>query len=243
MVRASLYTLYKNADLLPESIVIVSDGSWDPCVGVDYFKKYTLPIECVKWETSASYYQEKCPSLTAWANKHIWGKKMTAILYYSESKKVLFSDPDVLWFGNPFSEMELSDTCFKVSVDNSHNYDNACIKELGLTSLYDTPEPSNCGVVFIHGGLSLLDADALECIDYEANHAGPFAEQTVFALMDRKFDNRWEMKEISSEISDVKHFFSLKPIISNKTMIARHYLWMLKWIYWRMVILEILRYK
>ena len=37
MVAASLYTLFKTSDFLPNNIAIVSDGSWLPEVGENYF--------------------------------------------------------------------------------------------------------------------------------------------------------------------------------------------------------------
>lgn len=184
------------------------------------------------WDMCASYYQTSCPSLYKWAKRHIWGKKMAAILFYSEQYKVLFSDPDILWFGTPLSEAELETCKLKLSIDNSHNYDDTFIKECGFERLYDTSEPINCGAVFISGGLSLLSKEALKCIDYEAEHCGPFAEQTVFAIMDLDFNCRWSMKQITSEINDmIQSFFS--KTIKYDNMIARHYLWRLKWIYWK----------
>ena len=80
--------------------------------------------------------------------------------------------------------------------------------------------------------MALLSEDALRCIDYEAEHCGKFAEQTVFAIMDFYYNNRWSMEQITSEISDLlKSFFSKTIFYDN--MIARHYLWRLKWIYWK----------
>lgn len=232
MVAASVYSLCRNSIFVPQEVIVVSDGTWKLNEGVTYFKKHGITVECVSWDMCANYYRESCPSLYKWAKGHIWGKKMASILYYSEQNKVLFSDPDILWYGTPFSEKEIMDCKLKLSIDNSHNYDDSFIKECGFEHLYDTFEPINCGAVFISGGLSLLSSDALKCIDYEAEHCGPFAEQTVFAIMDMDFNCRWSMKQITSEISDM-----IQPLFSKtiryENMIARHYLWRLKWIYWK----------
>lgn len=232
MVAASLYSLFRNSSIIPNKIVIVSDGTWKTDEGVDYFAKLGLVVECVKWETCALFYKESCPSLLKWAQGHIWGKKMAAILYFSEKTKVLFSDPDILWYGTPVTSEELETLKFKVSIDNSHNYDDEFIKKYGFEKLYETVEPINCGAVFIYGGLSLLSDEALKSITYEGEHCGRFAEQTVFAIMDLDFNSRWSMHEITSEISDLMNSFFSKPI-KYEGMIARHYLWRLKWIYWR----------
>lgn len=232
MVVASLYTLFKNSSILPHSIIVVSDGSWQTEFGVRYFKKRGLDVICVSWEDCANYYKDSCPSLKKWAEGHIWGKKMASILYFSETKRVLFSDPDILWFNTPFSEDELVNCKLKLSIDNSHNYDDEFIKACGLECLYDTTEPINCGAVFIHGGLGLLSKNALQCVEYEGEHCGKFAEQTVFAIMDLTYNCRWSMKQITSEISDLLYPFTAKTIYYDN-MIGRHYLWRLKWIYWK----------
>lgn len=232
MVAASLYSLCKNSSILPKDIIIVSDGSWQLDKGQEYFKKCGLEVKCVQWVECANYYKISCPSLTKWANGHIWGKKMAAILYFSETEKVLFSDPDILWYNTPVSDEELANCHLKLSIDNSHNYDDEFIKACGFECLYDTTEPINCGAVFIHGGLSLLSKDALQCVEYEGVHCGKFAEQTVFAIMDLTYNCRWSMKQITSEISDLLYPFTAKTIYYDN-MIGRHYLWRLKWIYWR----------
>lgn len=232
MVLASLYGLYKNSKLIPSKIVLVSDGSWEPKVALDYFGKYNLPLSAICWEECAKYYANACPKLKIWAENHIWGKKMAAILYLSETQKVLFSDPDILWYGTPFTAEELNTMKYKVSVDNATSYDQDCIKALSLDVL-NKREPVNCGAVFIDGGISILNKEALDCIDYEGEHYGPFAEQTVFAALDIKYNNRWKMTEITSQIDDMFNIFTLKNTIHYDGMIARHYLYFLKWIYWK----------
>ena len=164
MVAASLYTLFKTSEFLPNNIAIVSDGSWLPEVGEKYFRKHGVNITCVEWQKCADFYSKTCPSLKKWAEGHIWGKKMAAILYFSETQKVLFSDPDILWYKTPLTSLELDNCKFKVSIDNSHNYDDEFIKACGFECLYDRDEPINCGAVYIHGGLKLLSQDALMCI-------------------------------------------------------------------------------
>lgn len=232
MVLASVYTLYKNSNICPNKIIVVSDGSWEISVGNNFFKKYNINVETIMWNTCASYYSKTCPNLQKWAEGHIWGKKMAAILYFSEKYKVLFSDPDILWYNTPLTIDELANCKLKLSIDNSHNYDDDFIKNSGFECLYNTKEPINCGAVFISGGLSLLSEKALKCIDYESTHFGKFAEQTVFAIMDLEYSCRWPMEQITSEISDVLYPFTAKTIF-HENMIARHYLWRLEWIYWK----------
>lgn len=231
MVAASLYSLYRNSDYIPSRVVIISDGSWEPEFGVSYFCKRGLDVECMMWQTCAEYYKESLPELHIWATRHIWGKKMAAILFLSENNAVLFSDPDVLWYGTPLREDEWSSLPFKISIDSMHSYDQDFIRQSGSGYLNDTPDPINCGVVYIKGGKSLLNEQAINCIRYQAEHCGNFAEQTVFAIMDLRFGNRWSREEVVSTVEDVIRPFFSRPVLFKNT-IARHYLWRLKWIYW-----------
>lgn len=231
MVAASLYSLYRNSELVPNRIVIVSDGSWMPEYGIRYMKKRGLQVECIGWETCANYYKSSMPELTLWAEKHIWGKKMAAILYVSETDATLFSDPDILWYATPLSEHEWADITFKISIDCCHSYDADYIQATSSQYLYDTEDPINCGAVYIRGGLKLLNDQALDCIRYQSKHCGRFAEQTVFAIMDKQYNNRWSREEIISSIDDIVQPLFSKTIMYPNT-VARHYLWRLKWIYW-----------
>ena len=217
--------------MMPSRVIVVSDGSWESEYGVRNFRQRRLEVECLTWKHCAEFYRSSLPELTTWAEKHIWGKKMACILYLSEIDRVLFSDPEVLWYGDPLTAEEWSTTKFKVSEDCCHSYDKDFIKNTASEYLYDTEHPINCGVVYIHGGLKLLNDKALDCIRYQADHCGDFAEQTVFAIMDLQYNNRWTGEEIISAIDDVvQPLFSKTIKYSNS--VARHYLWHLKWIYW-----------
>lgn len=231
MVAASLYSLYLHSDFLPSRIVIVSDGSWEESYGVNYFKKRNLKVECFSWRHCANYYKNTMPDLTLWAERHIWGKKMASIMYFSESNRTLFVDPDVLWYSTPLSVLEWESVPFKVCVDCCHSYDQQYISDTNSYFLNDTDEPVNCGIVYAFGGISLLNKQARDCISYQAEHCGRFAEQTVFAIMDLQFNSRWSSREIICSIDDVVNSFFSKNILYPET-IARHYLWRLKWIYW-----------
>lgn len=232
MVLASLYSLYECGDSIPEEIVIVSDGSWVPDEGKTWFSRYGVQTVCLSWEACADYYATSFPPLQQWAQKHIWGKKMAAITYCSEEKSVLFCDPDVLWFRSPLAGIIAEHCCFKVSIDNRHSYDQEALKHLKMEHLNETENPINCGVVYMRGGLSLLGTDARRLVEYEAEHCGPFAEQTVFAAMDKQYDCRWSREEIRSDIEAALHPFK-GTTERTPALVARHYLWVLKPLYWR----------
>lgn len=232
MVAASLYSLYRNAERIPNKVYLVSDGSWAPEIGERYFAQYKLPLECLTWKTCADHYAETCPDLTIWAQRHIWGKKMAAILYCSENRAAVFSDPDVLWYQSPLKGQEETAVPFRISIDNSLSYDQACLKALHLEYLNEREVPVNCGIVYIKGGLELLNEEAHRIITYQAEHCGPFAEQTVFAAMDAQYDSRWSESEVRSDLEGALHPFFGK-VTQTEQLIARHYLWFLKPLYWK----------
>lgn len=234
MIETSLSTYFKRCTIFPSEIVIVSDGSWSLDVGVEYFSKYNLNFKFEDWSDCAEYHKRQGrDTLVQWAEKHIWGKKMCAIMKYSEKQATLFADPDVLWYNTPLSIEDIErDFILKSSIDNSHNYDQDLIQELNLHDLYRVP-PINCGVVLAKGNLLEQSSNIIEkSLFKQANNPGKFAEQTIIAIMVHEFGETWSEKEITASIDDI-----ISPIfdISNysTTLIARHYVWAMTWMYWR----------
>jgi hypothetical protein len=233
MVRVSLYSFLKHNNKKPEKVIIISDGSWDPVKGKTFFSDFKIPFVFENWDVSADYHLKRNRnSLYNWAEKQIWGKKFSAITQYAESSLVIFSDPDVLWYKNLIPEEDFAkESILKISMDNSHNYDTELIKKMQAEYLFDLP-PVNCGIVLIKGDLYKLSAKMHEAVDLEADNPGKFSEQTIFALLISEFGQLWSSNEITAGISDI---FSPLFKISNysEELVARHYVWKLKWLYWR----------
>ena len=234
--KATIYSFLKNSKDLPKKIILVSDGTWTKEEGERYFQCYNnFNIIYESYQESIVFFKSKGEDkLVRWAQKHIWGKKYATILRYSYNDLVLFSDPDVLWYKSPFSDSDFStNEVLKLSVDNSHNYDEKLIKYLNIDNLYEEV-PINCGIVMMKGKFEAFHKLPLveQAIEYEAKNAGPFAEQTIFAIEYLNYRSTWSSNEISSSISDMlQPFFQLNKYPSN--FIARHYLFVLKWIYWK----------
>jgi hypothetical protein len=233
MVRVSLYSFLKHNNKKPEKVIIISDGSWNPDDGQKYFSDFKISFVFENWNVSADYHLKKNRlSLHTWAQKQIWGKKFSAITQYAESSLVIFSDPDVLWYKNLILEEDFKkENILKISMDNSHNYDTELIKKMQAEYLFDLP-PVNCGIVLIKGDLYKVSAKIHVAVNIEAETPGKFSEQTVFALLMSEFGQLWSDNEITADINDI-----LSPLfrISNysEKLIARHYVWKLKWLYWR----------
>ncbi len=236
MLRNSIYSFLKNSDTLPNKVVIISDGTWDLKSGEKYFKDFKVSFVFENWEQSAKYHTElKRANLYTWACKQIWGKKMAAILKYSEFSLVLFADSDVLWYSNIISQQDFKkENILKISKDNSYNYDHELIGQMNAFYLYDLP-PVNCGVILIKGNMFDLSKTISEAVDIQSKKSGNFSEQTVFAIMLNEFGELWSDAEIMVSLDDI-----LSPIlkVSNYTsdLKARHYVWKLKWLYWRDVL-------
>lgn len=239
MVKAMLYSFLKNSEMRPNKIVIVSDGTWNESAGRKYFSGLESEIVFDTWDSCAQYCRDNgLNDIYIWAKKQIWGKKMAAIVKYAHNNLVLFSDPDVLWYGCPITKTDLdADNVLKLSIDNSHNYDDELIKKMHLEYLYDYT-PINCGVVLFKGDLLSRSPLALASISKEAEIPGNFSEQTVLAILNHDFGTTWSTEEISATIRDI-----ISPIMTTSSypdkLIARHYLWKLKWLYWRDLITTI----
>lgn len=234
--KATIYSFLKNSKDLPQKIILVSDGSWTLKEGESYFSIFSnFNITYESYQDSINYFELKGEEkLAKWAKKHIWGKKYVAILRHSYDNLVLFSDPDVLWYQSPFQKSDFfTSEILKLSIDNSHNYDDKLVKQLGLDDLYNEL-PINCGVVMIKGNYESFHSipKIKEAIEYESEVAGPFAEQTIFAIEYLKHRKLWYNNEISSSISDMlQPYFRINKYPSG--FIARHYLFVMKWIYWK----------
>lgn len=166
------------------------------------------------------------------ARKSISREKMAAITYCSEDKAILFCAPDVLCFCFHLVGINREHCCFKVSIDNRYSYDEAALKHLKMEHLNETEKNINCGIVYMRGVLSLLGKDARRLVEYEAEHCGPFGGQAVFAAMDEQYDCCRSWEEIRSDIEAALRPFKGTTEITPSLM-ARHYLWVLKPLYWR----------
>jgi len=119
----------------------------------------------------------------------------------------------------------------KLSQDNSHNYDTELIKKMNADFLYQSP-PVNCGIVLIKGDMFALSNTISQAITLESKTPGSFSEQTLLALIVKEFGEVWPEEEITTTIADI-----LSPIFKISkyppALKARHYVWNLKWLYWR----------
>ncbi|NJN24868.1 MAG: hypothetical protein HC819_02200 [Cyclobacteriaceae bacterium] len=234
LLKASLVSLYYSSKELPAELVIVSDGTFSEIEFSEYFNFWPCKISYQHWSDIRDYFANNGElDLAQWATKQIWGKKMAAILYNSLFGSVLYADSDVLWFDQLIDKSTLSSqVTLRTTIDNSINYDQDLIQHLNADYLNNLV-PINCGVVFIKENLLKRSAILKEAIKFEACQPGNFSEQTIFALLVHEIGSLYPLATVESSISD-----SLWPILPNYKnypggLKARHYLWALKWMFWR----------
>jgi len=232
LAKASITSFVLNSKIHPKEYIIVSDGTWNLKDGEEFFHNFVSPLKLISWEDCVASISEMYPEMVAWSQKQIWGRKLATIISFSMNSRVLFSDSDVLWFKTPFNYKELLEIKLKLSVDNDYFYDNKCIKSLGLEGIYTKFPPINCGVVFISDFNNIITPIARECMKYEAESPGNFSEQTFFAILNMKYKSVWTSEQIRVDISDMISDFAETSDITND-IIARHYVWRLKWIFWK----------
>lgn len=230
--KASIISFLMNASLYPKEIFVVSDGTWNEEEGKANFGKMASIVRFISWEDLIPKIEPLIPSLTHWALKQIWGRKLLTILALSFDSPLLFADSDILWFNTPLSPNEIEGISLKLSTDNSHNYDQNYINNFKMGILNNTLNPVNCGVVFIKNCMNLITDRAMECIKYESQNPGKYSEQTFFAILNLDYSDMWTNHEIISSIDDIIADFNKSLPIQN-AYIARHYVWRLKWVFWK----------
>lgn len=242
LLKYSLVSLLKASETIPTKVVIVSDGSWNHNDVKQMFDFWPGRIVFEDWLESAVYHKSKGRhALFVYATKQAWGKKLASILRYAELGPTVFADTDVLWFKSPLTGIDMGEKLsLKITMDNSHNYDHNLLRKLDRFDILQRP-PVNCGIVFAQGDFFENSKIIEMAIDIEAQSPGPFSEQTILALLAFEFGSLWEYEKMTAHIDDVLWpiFFSYKK--RYKFVIARHYVWAMKWLFYRDYIFSINR--
>jgi len=103
--------------------------------------------------------------------------------------------------------------------------------------LYLLP-PVNWGIELIKGYMFALSKNISQAITIDLKIPGSFSEQTLLAFIVQEFGEVWPEEEITTTIADI-----LSPIFKISkyppALKSRHYVWNLKWLYWRDVITKL----
>jgi hypothetical protein len=219
-------------DKIPAKVIVISDGSWDLKDGARYIDFWPGEIIFESWHESAQYHKNKGRNfLYSYASGHVFGKKLSAILRHGELGPTIYADTDVLWFKSPFKELD-TECALRLTIDNSYNYDLNLVTILNGHSVLIRP-PINAGVVYINGNMFLRSTILEHAIEIVAGKPDHFSEQTILALLADELGATWPLERITASIDDI--FWPLYPSYKRdyKNLIARHYVWAMKWLFWR----------
>lgn len=229
-LNASLYSVYKNWDALPE-ILIITDGTPASMIEKNILK-WPQKMDIIEWSICADYFRGKNnQNLYNYANKELWGKKFVAVLYCSEHFPTLYSDTDILWFSDPKSIETSTYPILKMGLDIELSFST----EMGQTLNEENAllnRPLNAGLIYAHGDFSSYPKWNELC-NYLSEKPDNRTEQTAFAILNNYFnpDIFWSFDEVLIKLDDSN---SLKSTIKHYPgIMARHYVSVKNPTFWR----------
>ena len=229
-LNASLVSVYKNWDTIPE-IIIVTDGTPTELIK-NKLIKWPQKIEIQTWEYCCKgiNYQGK-DELYQYAAKNIWGKKFSSICYYSEKYPILYSDTDILWFAPPIIEDFKKGTIIKMCQDVGYYYSTLLLDALQQQHIFNYT-PLNAGLIYANGNISSFP-QWQQLTNYLVQNPEHFSEQTAFAILNNYFNPgiNFKREEIFIQIDDM---YSMKYTKKYYPKIwARHYVNLKSTCFWR----------
>lgn len=100
MARASLVSLLQHASFLPELRLAIDESLTDDCVNEEFADWPGRLICYTRRETEAFHKAMGRDHLAEFCRRDIFGYKMAACLRSAADHHTLYSDADVLWFGD-----------------------------------------------------------------------------------------------------------------------------------------------
>lgn len=225
-LNASIYSLRKNFDAMPE-VLIFTDGT-----GIREIQKKMyhlgLKVKYDTWKTAADYFRSKGnDDLACYAENELWGKKYISILYCMEVYgNVLYNDTDILWYNQP--QLTFQANKLAMSSDAVESFSHPMLAKFGLTEILQYP--MNAGCIYGSGTMDQYPEYKEICryLHYSADNR---TEQTSFAIFAHKYGKRLSFDQIYMDVEDNSLLVNDKSLY-NKIW-ARHYVNMKEWVLWR----------
>lgn len=220
------------------AVRIISDGTLSVKSIQRKLKWWKGPLSVETFDTVTYHHKSRDRGdLVKFANRHIFGKKLAAIIAASEESPTLWCDTDYLWFQEPeelvtLATMQHSICYMKVCEDSCACYDQAMVEIAGLHFLYSRPY-INAGCIFASG--NLLDLPYVrDLIRIAANQENDYfnwsTEQTIIAAAARSSGCPiWTRDEIALFSNE----FSLLVRYRGHSWHARHYPTPSRSMFWR----------
>jgi hypothetical protein len=231
MFEQTLFTIGVHWNLMP-NVVVVSDGSLTLSRIQQQLSWWPRRVDVVNWQASRDFHKQKGRlELARYADKDVFGRKLSVILAMAEIGKVLWCDCDILFFSDFSKFIDVRShggLILQTAEDEIYAYDER-LTQGTLKHLY-SHRPVNSGIVLCAGDLYGA-SDLRKIIEQAASQPMYLTEQTVLA------EAVCQIGTIAWGLDQVRLFhddrFTLKPTYLGKKWIARHYVAAIRHLFWR----------
>jgi hypothetical protein len=189
MARISLKSMLTHCSRIPK-LIVAHDQSLTSQEAVAFFADWSGDIEFFSQSETAEIL-EKCgeTALATFCRRHIFGYKLAACVRSSINHRTLYSDADVLWFGDCNALMaKYSHACVLGSADLGPAVDDAVVKMFDpAISQLVLQQPRVCAGFAIYN-VSMLQNSMIKEITGKIvleSEIGRLAEQTVVGALAR----------------------------------------------------------
>jgi hypothetical protein len=230
-LKAVLLTVYNTWEKIPH-VTIVTDGT-----PAEYFEQamtfWPYPHKIKTWKEVAEIHRSKGrKNLVEFAELNVYARKIIALLNEAEIRPTLYSDTDVVWFGEARlpAPAPKGSFVFRMSSDNMHCYHMPIIRYFGKQDMLERG-PLNSGVMYMSGSVYDHYQGFEELMAFCKLFDEPFPEQTTFALLADKLGDRWSLDEIILTIKDLRwplipgYFFSGNQFARHHVMTKKSWFW------------------
>jgi hypothetical protein len=231
MLKQALFTIAVHWKQIP-NVVVVSDGSLSLSYIHQELSWWPAGLEVVSWQGSRDFHKARRRfELAQYAERNVYGRKLSVILAMAEQSRVLWCDCDILFFSdfsNLVEKRVQSKPFLQTAEDAIYAYD-VQLTDGKLKHLYSRP-PVNTGLVLCEGNL-YDSCDLGEIIKQALLDCMYLTEQTILA------EAAFQVGSIAWSLQVVRLFdddkFTIKPTYLGKNWIARHYVAPIRHLFWR----------
>ncbi len=222
-LNAALTSVYLFWDTLPE-VIVISDGT-----PLNNIVAWPRKLEVISWKEAADHFEAQGNSgLSRYANKLVFGKKFSSLVYLAAKYPVFYSDTDVLFYSTPdISALPPDQTYIKMGSDVPGNYYSDFLLEQMDESRCLANPPFNAGLMYLNGDFSTYPKWKELCevlATYQPPPGGlDYTEQTAFAILANHYNaaNYWTHGEVLIRTDDK---FALRFTLKHSPgIMARHY--------------------
>lgn len=216
---------------LPE-VTVINDGSIKQADIERQLAWWPGDLKLTHWKDYQEYHRQRGrAALVEYAEKSPFGRKLSAMLAWSETGQTFWCDCDLLFYTDfvPFlTKPQVSSPFLLATQDWIYAYDEHLLAA-GLSYLLDRPQV-NSGVCLFEGNL-YRDCQLEPLIRLAAVQYNWFTEQTIIAHALYQVGRiEWPL-EIIRVFDDDK--FSILPTYLHQRWIARHYTNNIRHLFWR----------